>query len=51
MPAEYPGALSRADNKTEICSDCGTAEAIEDYTHGGCTKVSEWPVAPLKKDS
>jgi hypothetical protein len=51
MPAEYPGALSRADNKTEICSDCGTAEAIEDYTHGWCTEVSEWPVAPLKKDS
>lgn len=51
MPAEYPGALSRADNKTEICSDCGTSEAIEQYTHGECTEVSEWPVAPLKKDS
>ena len=28
----YP-ALSRRDNKTDICSDCGTAEAMEDYTH------------------
>ena len=26
----YP-ALSRKDNKTEICSDCGTAEALEAY--------------------
>ena len=28
------GALSRIDNKTVICSDCGTTEALEDY--GGC---------------
>lgn len=27
---EFP-ALSRKDNKTEICSDCGTNEALEDY--------------------
>lgn len=26
----YP-ALSRRDNKTEICSDCGIEEAILDY--------------------
>ena len=26
----YP-ALSRKDNKTKICPDCGTKEAIEDY--------------------
>lgn len=25
----YPGALSRWDNKTEICSTCGQDEAIE----------------------
>lgn len=25
------GALSRRDNETEICSDCGTREAMEDY--------------------
>tara|TARA_R110002110_G_scaffold1080_3_gene4339 strand:+ start:4028 stop:4201 length:174 start_codon:yes stop_codon:yes gene_type:complete len=24
-------ALSRRDNKTEICSDCGTAEALTDH--------------------
>lgn len=27
---QYPGAISRRDNKTEICSDCGTLEALED---------------------
>lgn len=30
-PGAYPGALSRKDNKTEICSECGTMEAIEDF--------------------
>lgn len=30
---EYSGypALSRVDNKTEICSECGVAEALDDY--------------------
>jgi hypothetical protein len=27
---QYSGALSRIDNKTEICSDCGVREAIMD---------------------
>lgn len=27
---EYP-ALCRRDNKTEICSACGTIQALEDY--------------------
>lgn len=27
---DFP-AISRRDNKTEICSDCGTREAMEDY--------------------
>ena len=34
----YP-AISRRDNKTEICSDCGTREALEDlynYYKKGC---------------
>ena len=31
QPGAYPGALSRRDNGTEICSACGTAEAVEDY--------------------
>jgi RNA polymerase subunit RPABC4/transcription elongation factor Spt4 len=28
---EGTGALSRRDNKTEICSQCGINEAMEDY--------------------
>jgi hypothetical protein len=27
----YAGAISRKDNKTEICSACGTKEAMEDF--------------------
>ena len=27
-PGRYPGAISRTDNKTEICSDCGREEAM-----------------------
>lgn len=30
-PGMYPGALSRKDNKTEICSECGVLEALEDF--------------------
>jgi predicted RNA-binding Zn-ribbon protein involved in translation (DUF1610 family) len=28
---ERYGAISRRDNKTEICSECGKAEALEDF--------------------
>jgi hypothetical protein len=31
---EYP-ALSRVDNKTDICSKCGTAEAMWDFAYRG----------------
>ena len=30
----YP-AISRKDNKTEICSNCGTLEALEDFNAEG----------------
>jgi hypothetical protein len=32
MPGAYPGALSREDNKTEICSECGVKEAFSDLS-------------------
>lgn len=38
---KYPGALSRTDNKTEICSGCGVAEAIADW-HGELEPQSKW---------
>lgn len=44
-PGAYPGALSRADNKTEICSACGTDEALRAfYTGGLVVPIKEWPV-------
>lgn len=44
QPGKYPGAISRSDNKTEICSACGEEEAIQDFYEGGCTQPSQWPV-------
>lgn len=41
-PGAYPGAISRADNKTEICSACGTAEAIADFQLANAEKVVVW---------
>jgi hypothetical protein len=44
-PGAYMGALSRTDNKTEICSNCGEDEALKDYFDGGCEPQSEWPIS------
>jgi len=33
-------ALSRRDNKTDICSKCGTEEAMVDYAYVGAPR--EW---------
>lgn len=32
---EYPGALSRYDNKTYVCSDCGAQEALWNLRYPG----------------
>ena len=37
-------ALSRRDNKTEICSDCGSVEAMEDYYQERWTGKIYWEV-------
>lgn len=47
LPIGYPGALSRVDNKTEICSPCGTDEALTDYFDHRLAPVSTWPVKKL----
>lgn len=31
---DYPGALSRLDNKTYICSQCGSDEAMFQFASG-----------------
>ena len=42
----YPPALSRFDNETDICSHCGTEEALQDYAHLPLTGPSDWPLVP-----
>ncbi len=47
---QYSGALSRTDNLTEICSDCGTLEALENalcYWLNGPRPQSEWVHPPI----
>ena len=39
-----PPALSRVDNKTHICSACGTDEAMRDFTGQGPIPLDEWPI-------
>jgi ribosomal protein S27AE len=41
-PGRYPGAISRVDNKTEVCSDCGREEAMSIHA-----LESLWPVSAL----
>lgn len=48
-PGAYPGALSRADNKTEVCSACGLEEAVNDVMRGQYRKADGgdmmlWPI-------
>lgn len=38
QPGEHPGALSRTDNTTEICSRCGEDEAMEQFLLGTVNK-------------
>ena len=42
-PGAYPGALSRSDNKTEVCSECGTAEAMMDFMNVPYTQENWMP--------
>jgi hypothetical protein len=40
------GAVSRLDDRTEICSACGTEEALGDFL-GVRLEISDWPVRRL----
>lgn len=42
-PGAHIGAISRLDNKTEVCSQCGTEEAVEQFRNGF---VTDWRVRP-----
>jgi hypothetical protein len=43
-PGLYPGALSRADNHTEICSECGSDEARLHFLGRYVQPRTEWPI-------
>lgn len=44
-PRDYP-ALSRTDDKTDVCGRCGMDEAIEVWANGAPTPQAEWPIEP-----
>lgn len=51
MRGQYPGAVSRWDNKTEICSMCGQEEAMTQFFKGHgelhpVTGALKWVDAP-----
>lgn len=37
---QYPGAISRFDNETEVCSKCGQDEAMRQFTGNDLA----WPI-------
>jgi len=41
---QYGGALSRADNLTEVCSECGLDEAVCSLNRKDIAGVDQWPV-------
>ena len=46
LPGAYTGAISRIDNETEICSDCGVEEAIF-----ALIPISQWPLTKWRDAS
>lgn len=46
-PGAYPGAISRVDNVTEICSGCGFDEAMRLFLEGFTPGLEDWPVKIL----
>jgi hypothetical protein len=51
LPVGYPGALSRVDNATEVCSDCGTTEAMMHFAGQTLPPTDDWPVARYGRTS
>jgi len=49
-PGFYCGAISRADNMTEVCSACGEEEAMEDWEYKFVTPVKNWPVVSVREN-
>lgn len=47
-PGSHIGAISRIDNLTEICSSCGTDEALQQLFVGFLTPKQQWPIGVLQ---
>jgi ribosomal protein S27AE len=47
---QYPGAISRVDNKTEICSDCGVSEALSDHFKNSLNLLWDAMTAPAQSN-
>jgi len=47
LPFGYPGALSRVDNKTEICSECGQDEALSQWAGFKLGGTETWPISKV----
>lgn len=45
-PRDYP-AISRTDDRTDVCSRCGIDEAIEAMMRGAPTPQAQWPIVPV----
>jgi hypothetical protein len=41
-PGAYPGATSRTDNTTEVCSSCGSQEGMESFVNGKPMPQEMW---------
>lgn len=47
LPVRHMGAISRSDNRTEVCQVCGTDEAMRNFHGLPAQPKEEWPV-PLE---
>ena len=47
---QYPGAISRTDNATEICSECGSDEALE-CMRGTLSNQTRWAIQSVYRSS
>jgi hypothetical protein len=48
LHAPYP-ALSRIDNKTYICPECGQDEAMRDFAGAPPVPPDEWPIDKVER--
>ena len=50
-PGAYPGALSRTDNSTAVCSKCGKIEAVLQFAGEPLPTPDQWPVDDARSNT